>query len=163
MTWIWWAPLVAVALHIVEEFVYPGGFADWDRRYRPAIRASITLRLHVILNAALLLVCAQVGFLGSTRDVDGHAVAVAGWLTIAALLFANAVFHIVGTVRTRTRSPGVITGVVLYMPLAAAGYWYFVRSGQASLGIAVGAALLGGSYHFWAAMAHEARARHRAA
>src|SRR5262249_5803750 len=52
--WIWWAPLCAATLHIVEEFVYPGGFAEWDRAYRPAFRESITPRLHVVVNALLL-------------------------------------------------------------------------------------------------------------
>jgi hypothetical protein len=28
VSWLWWAPLGAAALHIGEEFVYPGGFAS---------------------------------------------------------------------------------------------------------------------------------------
>jgi hypothetical protein len=163
MTWLWWAPFAAVVLHIVEEFVYPGGFAEWDRRYRPAIRHSITPRLHVVVNGALLLLCAQVGFLAGTRDVETRTVGVAAWLTIAALLFSNAVFHVVGSFRTRTRSPGVVTAVMLNVPLAAGGYWYFVRHGTASLGIATAAAVAGGSYHVWAALLHKVRARHRVA
>jgi hypothetical protein len=38
-----------------DELDYPGGFADWDRAYRPSIRGSITPRFHVVINAALLL------------------------------------------------------------------------------------------------------------
>lgn len=34
MRWLFWAPLVAATLHIFEEFVWPGGFARWDREYR---------------------------------------------------------------------------------------------------------------------------------
>ncbi len=30
-----WLPLGAVMLHLLEEFVWPGGFADWYRWYRP--------------------------------------------------------------------------------------------------------------------------------
>lgn len=52
MTWLWWAPLAATTLHIFEEFVYPGGFAEWDRNYRPAVRKSITPRFHIIVNRA---------------------------------------------------------------------------------------------------------------
>ena len=44
MTWIWWGPLIVAALHISEEFVFPGGFAEWDRMYRRNILASITRR-----------------------------------------------------------------------------------------------------------------------
>lgn len=45
MSTLWWGPLVAAVLHILEEFVYPGGFAQWDRLYRPQIAGSITSRL----------------------------------------------------------------------------------------------------------------------
>ena len=159
MTWIWWAPLVAAVLHIVEEFVYPGGFADWDRRYRPAVRASITPRFHVLINGALLLLCVQIGVLSGAVGTGAQALAVGAWLAVAALLFSNAVFHVVGTFQTRRRSPGVVTGVFLYVPMAVAGYWYFLRTGSASLATGVVAALLGGSYHLWAGIAHAARAR----
>jgi hypothetical protein len=161
MTWLWWAPLAAAVLHIVEEFVYPGGFAEWDRSYRPGIRNSITPRLHIIVNVALLLACVQVGLLANTADAEVQSVGAVTWLTLAALFFSNSVYHIVGTIRTGTRSPGVVTAVTLYMPLAAVGYWYFVRHGIVSLGLATAAAVVGGSYHFWAALMHRVRARHR--
>jgi hypothetical protein len=51
MDWLSWALLGAVILHIFEEFVYPGGFVAWYRRYR--VDASrITTRFLVIINAA---------------------------------------------------------------------------------------------------------------
>ena len=158
MTWIWWTPLAAAGLHIVEEFVYPGGFADWDRAYRPAYRASITPRLHVVVNGALLLLCVQVLALAPLEQTDARPAAVGAWLAVAALLFSNAVFHIVGTIETRRRSPGVVTGVLIYVPLAVFGYWHFLRSGEIPLLGAGVAALVGGSYHFWARLAHVARA-----
>ena len=102
MTWIWWAPLAAAALHIVEEFVCPGGFAAWDRAYRPAISASITPRFHVIINGLLLLLCAQVWGLAPLDRTGERAVAGVAWLAVAAVLFSNAVFHVIGSVRTRS-------------------------------------------------------------
>lgn len=159
MTWLWWAPLVAVTLHITEEFVFPGGFAAWDRSYRPAIRKSITPRLHIIINGALLLVCVQVGLLGGAAEVEAQAAGVVLWLAIAALLSSNAVFHGVGTARTKRYSPGLVTAAALYVPLTVLGYWHFLRSGRVSLLTAAVAALVGGSYHFWAALLHQARAR----
>lgn len=152
--------MAAAVLHVTEEFFYPGGFAEWDRSYRPAIRNSITPRFHIIVNAALLLVCVQVGLLAGARDVEVHTIGVAAWLTVAALMFSNALFHVVGTIRRRRRSPGVVTAVVLYVPLGAVGYWYFVHNGEASLGTATAAAVVGGSFHFWASLMHKARARH---
>jgi hypothetical protein len=170
MGWLWWAPLLAAVAHIVEEFVYPGGFADWDRAYRPKVRNSITPRLHLVINAAMIFACISVGVagapggavsLGGVRigSVLPPQYAVAGWLALAALLFSNAIFHIVGTVRTGRASPGVRTGLLLYVPLAVYGFWHFLSSGLASFGTAILAALLGGSYHLWASMLHAMRAR----
>jgi hypothetical protein len=159
MTWLWWAPLAAAALHVTEEFFYPGGFADWDRKYRPSIQGSITTRFHIVVNAALLLLCLQVGLFAGAHDVGTRHVGVALWLTVAALLFSNALYHLLGTLRTGTRSPGVVTGVGLYVPMAAIGFWYFLRTGEASVPTAIAAALLGGSYQLWAGLLHRIRAR----
>jgi hypothetical protein len=60
-------------------------------------------------------------------------------------------------------SPGVRTGVVLYMPMALFGFWHFLRSGRVSVLAAVASAAVGASYHLWAALAHRARAGTRGA
>jgi hypothetical protein len=125
MNWVYWAPFVAATLHIVEEFVYPGGFAAWDRRYRPGIRKIITPRFHVIINGLLLVACYDVWALRSSP------IGVAAWLTVVTLLFANAVWHVIGSVKTRSFSPGVFTGLLLYVPLTVYGYVRFLRAGQA--------------------------------
>ena len=172
MSWIWWAPLGTAALHIVEEFVYPGGFAAWDREYRPSIRSSITPRLHLVVNALLLVACAYVGITGMPgaaivvgglrlRSALPGSLSVPGWLVLTALLFSNAVFHVLGTYQTKRVSPGVRTGVLLYVPLSLFGYWHFMHTGQVSAVVAGVSALLGGSYHLWASMAHRWRSRRR--
>jgi hypothetical protein len=153
MTSIFWWPLIAATLHIVEEFVFPGGFPEWDRAYRPAYKKSITPRLHVVMNGLLIFLCLSIGFNGPI------AINVAMWLTLAALLASNAIFHIVGAIKTRGYSPGMVTGIVLYLPMAAYGFAHFVGTRQASVGTAVVAAALGGSYHLWSAVMHSRRAR----
>lgn len=162
MRWIWWAPLFAAVIHILEEFAFPGGFPAWDRMYRPSIRASITRRFHIVINGLMLLACTAVGL---TIPV-GRAVApwsnergAAAWLTLAALLFSNAVFHLVGTIQTRRYSPGLVTGLAVHVPMTLLGYWHFLSSGEASRGTATMAALLGGSYHAWMSIVHGLRAR----
>lgn len=121
-----------------------------------------------MINAALVFTCVSVGAagtgIGSLGDVHIRSMippqfAVAAWLALAALLFSNAIFHILGTVQTKRASPGVRTGLLLYIPLAGFGFWYFLSSGLASPGISIAAALLGGSYNLWAAMFHALRAR----
>jgi hypothetical protein len=95
VSWLWWAPLLAAALHIV-------------------------------MNALLILLCLSVAQSGRTAQ------GVAAWLTLAALLFGNAVFHLVGTVRTRRYSPGLVTGLLLYVPMAIVGFGHFLRARKAA-------------------------------
>jgi hypothetical protein len=124
--------------------------------------------MHIIVNAALLFGCFSVAVagtpggvtLGGTRfhSVIPESLAVPAWLALAALLFSNAIFHLVGTWTTKRISPGVRTGTILYVPLAVAGYAYFLSTGRVSAVAAAVSALVGGSYHLWAAMAHRWRA-----
>jgi hypothetical protein len=127
INWLYWAPFGAASLHIVEEFVYPGGFADWDRRYRPGFRKTITPRFHVIVNGLLLVACYDVWALRSSP------IGVAAWLAVTTLLFANAVWHVAGSVKTRSYSPGALTGLLLYVPLTVYGYAHFLSAGQTSV------------------------------
>ena len=152
MDWVRWAPLGAASLHIVEEFVFPGGFAAWDRRYRPDFKNSITPRLHIVVNALLLIICFDTG------AMIGRRLGAALWLLVAALLFSNALWHLRGAVKTRSYSPGMITGLLLYVPLTIYGYDHFVRSGRVTAVTALIAFAVGGSYHLWAGFMHRARA-----
>ncbi len=168
--WIWWAPLAAACLHITEEFFWPGGFGAWDRIYRPAFRQSITPRLHVGVNLLLLFLCVSVALapLGpgavtiggvGLRSFIPQAFAPAAWLVLAGLLAGNAAFHVVGTVRTRRYSPGVVTGVALYVPIAVVGTWQFIAAGRLTPWPAA-ACLLGGAwYPLGSTLMHRMRSR----
>jgi hypothetical protein len=151
--WLAWTPLAAAGLHMMEEFVYPGGFMSWSQRTRTSIRASMTPRYLILINGLLLVLCYDVGALDGTRF------GVALWLGVGALLFANAVWHVVWTVRGRRYSPGVVTGVLVYVPLVAYGYTWYIKSGQTSLlGVLVPLAA-GSSFQFWANLVHRYRSR----
>jgi len=134
--WLLWAPLAVAVLHIFEEFVWPGGFMNWYRRYRGTSAGSITPRFLLIVNVILL------------------AVGVAYWIAVSAILASNGLWHLWAAVRGRGYSPGMVTGLVLYVPLAIYGCIHFLRSGSVSIGSAVVALLIGGSYPFWSAMFH---------
>ena len=147
MDWLPWAPLLAASLHIGEEFLVPGGFLTWYRRYR-ADPSRITPRFLLIVNAVLLAVCCNIGFLGRSP------LGIAYWLTISALLFSNGCWHAWASYKSHTYSPGVVTGVTICLPLATYGYSQFVRSGAASIETAAVAGVLGGSYQLWSAAYH---------
>jgi hypothetical protein len=144
---------LAAAAHVFEEFVFPGGFRAWYARYRPETAVSFTTTFAVGINALFLVVCS----LPLLSVPSPQAIAL--WLTLAAVVFGNAVFHARGTLKMREYSPGVVTGVLLYMPLAVVGFLHFVQVGEATLGTAIVAALLGGSYSLFTVINHRRRAR----
>jgi hypothetical protein len=153
MDWLYAAPLVAACLHITEEFFFPGGFADWDRRYRPEFAGSITSRLHIIVNVMLLVISYDV--FAMRRRPLGPLI----WMTVAAIVFTNALWHLRGAWKTRSYSPGMATGTLLYIPMTIYGYAYFLRSGVASPGTALLGFAIGSSYLLIGPLMHRTRTR----
>ena len=148
---MFWVPLAAASAHIFEEFVWPGGFADWYRRYRPEIAQSVSTTFLVWINAALLFGCFAVGVDAKTP------VGPAFFLAMCALLAGNGVFHIFATMKMRRYSPGVVTGTLLYIPMGIYAFWAMLTSGRVSIGTAIAAALIGASYHFVSVANHRRR------
>ena len=146
--WFLWAPLAAALAHICEEFVWPGGFMNWYRRYRgPSVR-SITPRFLVIVNVILLVVCVDAAL------VTGTPFGVAYWIAVSAILASNGVWHLWAAIRGRMYSPGMVTGLVFYVPLVIYGSVHFLKSSSVSIASAVVALLIGGSYPLWSAVFH---------
>lgn len=122
MYWIFWAFVGAAVIHIEEEFLSPGGFLDFMKKFNPKIALHATKRLSIIVNSLFLLLCITGAIVASRSLVFS--------LSVASLLFINALMHIVGTVKTKRYCPGVISGMFLYIPLALYAYQHFVSAGQ---------------------------------
>lgn len=153
MKLVFWLPSIFVVLHIFEEFVWPGGFSAWFKCYRAENAISFTPIFALRVNALLIAATLVLGWMGPTWSRGASL-----WLTLAALLAGNALFHLVGVLRLRRYSPGVVTGVLLYLPLAVWGFWYFTRSGEASSQLALTSFALGSSYELWSIFNHRRRA-----
>jgi hypothetical protein len=147
-----WLPLAAVALHLIEEFVWPGGFPAWYRWYRPWRAKSVTTRFLVIVNAVLVALALLPPLLGASPR------GLAYWLMVAAIAAANGVFHIYATASRKKYSPGVITGTLVYLPLGILGYAVLVRPGVVSPGTTIEAVIVGVGFHVWSAWNHKRRA-----
>jgi hypothetical protein len=147
MDWLAWAPLAAASCHIFEEFVWPGGFAAWYRQYR-SNASRITTRMLVIVNVALLAACVNYALVANTQF------GVAALLGLSALLCSNGLWHAWASVKTHTVSPGVVTGILLYVPLMIVEFNVYLRAGRVSVRVAALAAAIGGSYHLWSALYH---------
>jgi hypothetical protein len=153
-----WALVIASLIHIFEEFVFPGGFKAWWCAYHPEIAGSVTNRFLIAINTILVVFGAIVALAVQAPRGNGPA----AWLALSALLFSNAIFHIIGAIQTKRYSPGMISGALLYIPLAIYGYCYFVQNRRVTLATAGVSAVLGGLYYFISIANHRRRARHQA-
>ena len=120
--WIFAALLGAAAVHIFEEYVYPGGFPDGLEKLLPRATHLFTPRFHLAVNGLLLLLCLASALIGKASLVLS--------LSAFSLVFANAVLHIRGAIVTKRYYPGVVSGALLYIPLAIYAYSTFLVSGQ---------------------------------
>jgi hypothetical protein len=109
--YILWILTAAYALHYLEEYCLD--WKDWANR-----------QLHLPVTWSHFLAA------NSVVVVFGIAVGMVGWqcpefsLIFPALMLINAVFfHIVPTVVQRVFSPGLITAVLLFLPLALWTYY----------------------------------------
>jgi hypothetical protein len=139
MDWIFSAFVGAAVLHVLEEYVYPGGFTNWMRRSSPRFAPFITTRFAVIINGLFLLLCGMGAIVASKSLVFS--------LSVASLLFVNGCIHLAGTIRAKRYAPGVVSGVLLYIPLSFYAFDSFVRSGQLSPAEGVISGLLGVVYN----------------
>ena len=151
-TVIRWLPTVAVAAHLIEEFVWPGGFGDWYRRYRPERAVSVTRGFLIRINIVFVVMALLAALLGF------RPYGVAIWLIVASVGVANAAFHLWANWRMREYSPGVVTGLLGYIPLAIFGFSYFPRLHLAAPATVVQAALIGPIFNLWSAWNHRRRA-----
>ena len=153
MNWIYWAPLIAASLHIFEEFVFPGNFLDWYKHYKPVIKKSITWRFLLTVNLGLLILCYDIGALGASLT------GILLWIGVMAMLAANGIWHLKAAIKTQKYSPGLIIGLLFYLPLAMYGYYYFLSSKQISIPLALVAFAVGASYQLWSNLFHRIRSK----
>jgi hypothetical protein len=104
--WVWLFP-IAYGLHIAEEYWLH--FPDWVSHLS---QSFVSNPQFLFLNSALwlLMVVSVVAIRARTS---------LAWLvaTLAAILGINAALHLLGSLVTRTYSPGSITAALLYLPL----------------------------------------------
>jgi hypothetical protein len=153
VTLIFWLPLICVVLHVFEEFAWPGGFSRWYAELLPETGISFTPTYAVVINGLFVLSAVVLGLLGPEWSRG-----VSLWLALAALGASNSLFHLFGVLRLRRYSPGVITGVLLFMPLCIWGVWFFLSNGSATPKIVLTSLAIGSFFNLWAIFRHRGRA-----
>lgn len=133
--WIFIALLFAAVIHILEEYIFPGGFANGLQKLLPKSVRLFTPGFHIIVNALLLALCIASLLIGQTNLVLS--------LSVFSLVFVNAILHIRGSIVTKGYYPGMISGTLVYIPLSVYAYWYFISNGQITWQEGLFSALLG--------------------
>ncbi len=102
------------ALHLAEEYWGGNGFAEWFSR---VLGADISVREFLLINSIIW----PLMFLAALQSIRDERFA---WVTVslATIVLLNGAVHLLSSVLTGTYSPGVFTGVFLYIPLGAYGF-----------------------------------------
>jgi hypothetical protein len=130
---VWLLPL-AYACHILEEWF--GGFPEW---LAIIVGSALPRTAFVVINAVAMTVMVLAARAATRRESHG-------WMAIAiaTILLVNGIAHVLGSLATGTYSPGLITGVVLYLPLAQLSLlraWSQAEGENFGRGVAAGFAL----------------------
>ena len=130
LTVLAWLAVAAYALHVVEEHIL--GWYDWARK---TMNISLGWNEYVITEAAILILGLTAAMLSGTAM--GPTLVVA----FATLLLINVVFfHILPMLTNGGRfSPGAISGILLFLPLA----WHVYKTQNLSQNDLVWAVVLG--------------------
>ena len=129
MEWIFLVILIVSIIHVIEE--YFGGFVDQMKQFVP----DLDLANFVSVNMTFIVLIFIAVIVGSASLIYS--------LSIAALLFINALFHIGGAIRLKGYSAGLISALVLYIPVSIYAYYYFWNRGVLTQTDAILSILLG--------------------
>jgi hypothetical protein len=134
-----WLVAAAGALHVLEEYVWPGGFLDAMRRVAPGYAFAVNRSMAVIINGLMFLVLCTAPFAADGAPLFA--------LSAAGLVAVNGWSHIAGSIRLRGHIPGVVIGLFVYQPAAAFAYFQFARAHRLTSPVLMGSVLLGAAYH----------------
>jgi Protein of unknown function with HXXEE motif len=130
--WVFWAMAGAAVVHVAEEYLF--GFIDFTRDLGWRFAAGMDLVAFIVVNAIFILLCVTGALVGLEKPVFS--------LSIAALFLINTVMHLVPMAIVRRYSPGVVSAVFLYVPLAIYAFYVVDEAGKLSTLTVIGAFLL---------------------
>lgn len=105
-----WIATLAYGLHIVEEMIL-----DWRGWARGFMKLPAEWNEFYVVNAAVIL-------FGCVSSIIGWKCPMIA-LSFPALMLVNTIFHLVPVIKSGRFSPGLITALVLFAPIAALTYY----------------------------------------
>ena len=135
MSLVFWIFVLASLVHVGEEYFFPGGFLQSVQRLNLRYAAFFTVPFAIAVNTAFILLVLAGALVGERSLVFS--------LSIAALLLINGIAHLTGTIITRHYQPGVISGLLLYMPLSVTAFFLYFSTDRIEVEGILFAGLLG--------------------
>jgi len=128
------APVVFV-IHVVEE---APKFVSWFNRL---VEPDISEPLFLSVNATAFVITVVLAAVVATTREPVAAVIDLAWLSF--LMLANGLFHLIATVAHHSYCPGVVTGMILYLPYFAVLFSVVLTRFRVPVGVALIATVLG--------------------
>ena len=139
---LWLAPLLLV-LHNIEEYLTMPTFISRHGQDLPAFISNIMMSREQFSVALIIvtLLAFLFTFWGSQGEANGIGMFLA--VTTQAVLLINAVQHIVASIWLRNYTPGVLTAIILYLPLVSYLTIRALKEGYVSKKLVIYAFILG--------------------
>jgi hypothetical protein len=126
---------ITFAVHVFEEFTFPGKGSDWFRAYHAeydhVYNDSFFFKINAIpLVLSLLVTLSTFNFAGGFGFWGIRA-----WLVFLCMQAFNVSFHIRGAIKLKTKqpSPGMLSAILLYIPLTIASFFYLLKTGTVDI------------------------------
>jgi hypothetical protein len=114
-SYLLWVAMVAYAVHMMEETIY-----NWHDWVRTVFKLNAEWSEFYLVNAFVIVLgagCAMVGW-----RIPAFALIFPAFMVVNALFF-----HIAPVIKTGIFSPGVITAVLLFLPVTA---WVYIEAAR---------------------------------
>lgn len=98
--------LVISILHVIEEFVFPGGFAKEFKKMTAVININITNQWLLVTN--ILFISLVFSSVVINTETFG--------LSVVSIIFINGLLHIGKSIQVKRYFPGLLTAIFLYIP-----------------------------------------------
>lgn len=104
--------IFAAIIHVLEEYLC--GWLSWVHQFAPDFK----LKHFVVLNMLFISLC----FLGAL--IAERSILISS--SILALFLINALIHILTTIKFKKYSPGLLSSLLLLMPISLYGYYHLL-------------------------------------
>lgn len=108
---IFWLLVIAYGAHVMEEYIL-----NWKKWVLTVANIDISWNEFIITNAVVIISSICFAMIGFNNPYIS--------LMLPALMIINAIFfHILPTIIKRQFSPGVLTSIILFLPLSLLAYY----------------------------------------